>query len=74
MFAANLSFKLLEKYLDIVVSAGFVKVDNSVYLLTDPGKEFLERYWVFHKHCSQAQELNEALGSEHEQLVRLFEK
>ena len=31
MFGANLSFKLLEKYLDLFVSAGFVLVDDSFF-------------------------------------------
>ena len=73
MFAANLSFKLLEKYLDIVVRAGFVEVNDSVYLLTESGQEFLRSYNVFHERYAKAQELIEALGSEHEKLTRLCE-
>jgi predicted transcriptional regulator len=74
MFGANLSFKLLEKYLDLVVGAGFVQVHDSVYLLTDAGRDFLQQYGDFHDRYAKAQELNEALGSEYEKLIRLFEK
>jgi predicted transcriptional regulator len=74
MFAANLSFTLLEKYLDIVVSAGFVEVNDSVYLLTESGQEFLKRYRVFHEQYAKAQEQIEALGSEYEELSQLCDK
>jgi predicted transcriptional regulator len=74
MFSANLSFKLLEKYLGLVVSAGFVQVDNSTYLLTESGREFLRQYNDFHERYAKAQELVETLGSEHAKLVRLLQK
>jgi predicted transcriptional regulator len=74
MFSANLSFKLLEKYLGLVVSAGFVQVDDSVYLLTESGREFLRRYNDFHERYAKAQELVETLGSEHAKLVRLLQR
>lgn len=74
MFAANLSFKLLEKYLDVVVSAGFVQVNDSIYLLTESGRGFLRLYSDFHERYAKAQELIEALGSEHEKLAQLCER
>jgi predicted transcriptional regulator len=42
MSMANLSFKLLEKYLDISMRAGFVQADEYKYTLTEPGVEFLK--------------------------------
>jgi len=74
MFSANLSFKLLEKYLGLVVSAGFVQVDDSTYLLTESGREFLRQYNDFHERYARAQELVETLGSEHAKLARLLER
>jgi predicted transcriptional regulator len=68
MFGANLSFKLLEKYLGLVVSLGFVLVDDSVYLVTETGRDFLRQYDDFHEHCSKVQEQIEALGSERKKL------
>jgi predicted transcriptional regulator len=38
MYQANLSFKLLEKYLDTAIEAGFVKVYGTNYVLTDYGR------------------------------------
>jgi predicted transcriptional regulator len=43
MFMANLSFKLLEKYLGVVLGAGFVRVEGCRYMLTERGREFLRR-------------------------------
>jgi predicted transcriptional regulator len=37
MFMANLSFGLLEKYLDVALRAGFVRIEDSKYELTDHG-------------------------------------
>ena len=34
MFTANLSFNLLEKYLDLAVGSGFIRLDDSIYKLT----------------------------------------
>ena len=74
MFSANLSFKLLEKYLGLVVSAGFVQVDGSVYLLTESGREFLRQYNDFRERYTKVQELVETLGSEHAKLARLLKR
>lgn len=64
MFGANLSFKLLEKYLSVVVSAGLVSVEGSRFMLTDYGREFLERYKEYNEHYTGAQKLLEALDCE----------
>jgi predicted transcriptional regulator len=48
MFRANLSYKLLEKYLEIAISNGFISSDKSRYRLTSQGKVFLEEY---NKYC-----------------------
>lgn len=42
MFAANLSFKLLEKYLDLVLQAGLITVESRKYQLTEQGQRFFE--------------------------------
>ena len=74
MFSAKLSFKLLEKYLDIVMNAGFIQVADSIYLLTENGREFLSMYSDFHERYTNAQELLENLGSEYNRLSRLCER
>lgn len=69
MFSANLSFKLLEKYLGLVVGLGLVETDGSVYLLTERGHEFLRRYRDFNKSYAELRELVGFLGSNHEKLT-----
>ena len=49
MLRANLSFSLLEKYLDVVLGAGFVRVAGCRYALTERGRGFLKRYRLFHE-------------------------
>lgn len=46
MYQANLSYKLLTKYLKEVVKAGLVRFERAenCYVLTSKGVEFLERY------------------------------
>ena len=71
MSLANLSFSLMEKYLDYVVRAGFVEVKNSRYKTTERGKEFLKQYKQFHVRYVSAQRLLESLEHEREHLSRL---
>jgi len=74
MFAANLSFKLLEKYLGIVTSAGLIRPEGSTYRLTVKGRKFLSRYKSFQQRYAEAQKMLETLGNEHDELSRLCEK
>jgi predicted transcriptional regulator len=74
MFSANLSFNLLEKYLDLALDAGFVVIEGSKYKLTEHGRDFLKRYKHFEERYIQVQELLESLGGERDTLTRFFEK
>jgi predicted transcriptional regulator len=57
MYRANLSYKLLCKYLDEVVAAGLVRfVDGDCYVLTVKGREFLSRHEEYSKHCEMLEE------------------
>ena len=71
MFSANLSFALLEKYLHVVVSVGFLQLQNSKYNLTKRGREFLDDYRRFEGRYVKAQKLLESLDCEREPLTRL---
>ncbi len=71
MFLANLSFNLLEKYLDVVLHAGFLRVEDGKYELTERGQAFLGRYRDFHKRYVKAQETLETLGCEREELTTM---
>jgi predicted transcriptional regulator len=68
MFSVGLSFSLLNKYLDLVIKAGFVRLEGSIYFLTEHGKEFLTQYQRFEERYFRAQSIFEALSVEHEQL------
>lgn len=60
MYQANLSYRLLCRYLGEVLEAGFVSFENKdCYVLTSKGKEFLDRHEEYSKRCkSLAQYLN----------------
>ena len=68
MFRANLSFMLLEKYLNVSVSADLVAVEGPIYKLTPRGKEYLKQYKLFEERYIRAQKLLEALDNERERL------
>ena len=74
MFNANLSFSLLEKYLSASVNAGFVKVEGSIYKLTNCGQEYLRQYKLFEERYIRAQKLLEALDSERERLSQSWKQ
>ena len=74
MFNANLSFSLLEKYLEVVESAGFVRIDDSTYHLTERGREFLKQYRFFEDRYVRAQKLLESLVCERERLTRFCQE
>ena len=46
MYQANLSYKVLQRYLNEIMEASLVKfeVKNQSYLLTSKGKEYLDAY------------------------------
>jgi DNA-binding PadR family transcriptional regulator len=44
MYIANLSYKLLEKYLGEVAALGFIDFSDDYYEVTEKGKAFLEKY------------------------------
>ena len=73
MVGARLSFGLLEKYLGVVVGAGFVVVEGHSYRLTERGHEFLKQYRRFSERYVVAQKLLEALDGERKQLALMCE-
>jgi predicted transcriptional regulator len=68
MFRGNLSYALLNKYLDLVIGAGFIRVEDSIYQLTERGREFVRQYQSFEERYVKAQIVLEALSCEHQQL------
>lgn len=52
MYQANLSYKLLTKYLAEVVEARLVRLqrEERIYVITSKGIEFLEKYKKYSRH------------------------
>ena len=66
MYLGNLSFALLQKYLEMLVQYGLLEVRGSSeksYLATDKGKQFLEDYYELQKYSEMASSKKRALES-----------
>jgi predicted transcriptional regulator len=70
MFGANLSFSLLEKYLDVALDSGFIRLEDSKYHLTECGREYLKDYRLFEARYVGAQKLLEDLICERNSFAR----
>ena len=71
MFQANLSFKLLEKYLKLTRSSGLLNVNNSTYELTPNGRVFVNKYRsICEKNSSVNDSLTE-LNRQREELLQM---
>lgn len=44
MYQANLSYRILEKYLNSLLENGLIECEEAYYLITDRGKQFLQMY------------------------------
>lgn len=71
MRKANLSFRMLSNYLDVVVQSGFVQVDGYKYQLTEQGRAFLKKYKNFNERYYMTKKMLETLENEHQQLSKL---
>lgn len=74
MYSANLSFKLLSKYLDVSIRAGFVQVNGYKYLLTEHGADFLKKYKHVHERYHIAEKMLDSLTSERDRLTQTFDE
>jgi predicted transcriptional regulator len=71
MYVANLSHKLLEKYLMETINVGFIRFNNDGYEVTEKGQLFLERYAGFSGKYSKLQRELENMKFEMEVLERM---
>ena len=53
MYVANLSYKLLEKYLGETVRVGLVSSNHDFYEMTEKGQAFIEKYSDFSSKYSK---------------------
>ena len=65
MYQANLSYRLLCRYLGEVVDAGLAKPeDDDCYVLTAKGEEFLGRHEKYAKRCRSLEERANEVNNE----------
>ena len=73
MYQANLSFVQLEKYLSALTSGGLVeRGDDSMYLTTKKGRDFLETYSKYCKLCSKIRQEAEEAAKGRQMLENAF--
>ena len=73
MFSANLSFKLLEKYLETLTRTGLINVEGNKYELTEEGLEFIVNFRNVHERYISAQKNFETIESERKKLALMYE-
>ena len=64
MYMGNLSFDLLQKYLDMLVKFGLVEVHGGAeksYLATDKGRRFLDDFYELRRHLEMVKTKTRAL-------------
>jgi predicted transcriptional regulator len=64
MINANLSFKLLEKYLGLSMQLGYLEAEGTLYKVTQQGRIFLVRYRRFVSQHAQVQKSLRTLAEE----------
>jgi predicted transcriptional regulator len=73
MYVANLSYKLLEKYLGETVRVGLIYFNHDSYEMTEKGRSFIERYGDFSSKYSKIKGELEKMLFEREVLERMCE-
>jgi len=75
MYLANLSWDLLNRYLDELVEAGLVMDNRSgCYVLTSKGKLFLYRFSEYSRRCEKVDEHLNNLEKEKQDLENMCSK
>jgi len=72
MYGANLSYKLLTRYLGEVLDAGLVCKDESCYNITDKGREFLQVYGDYEETHREIEKHSVQLNSGKEELEKML--
>jgi predicted transcriptional regulator len=72
MYQANLSYKLLNRYLREILNSGLIKFENrNTYVLTSKGKEFLNKHVEYFKLCKSLEKNLKHINSEKSILEKL---
>ena len=72
MYGANLSYKLLTRYLGEVLDASLVCLEGACYFITEKGREFLQVYQDYEKEYREFERHNARLNSGKEELEKLL--
>lgn len=73
MYKANLSYKLLNRYLDDLLMADLIVLqENSLYCLTERGDEFLSRCKIFFTLREQVESSIEEMNDEEMTLKQML--
>lgn len=74
MYRANLSFRVLQKYLASVSDASLIRFEDKTqcYALTLKGKQFLRAYMQYSKTNKEAIRILDKVNSKKQTLERLF--
>ena len=65
MYRANLSYKLLCKYLEEVLSCGLVRMrDDECYVVAPRGEKFLQKFYLYLKNRERVQKELRAVDEE----------
>jgi len=72
MYQANLSYRLLCRYLDKVMDAGLVRFEgDDCYVLTGKGKEYLDRHEEYSKRCENLENYVNQVNSKRTALQKM---
>jgi len=71
MGVANLSYRLLEKYLGRTVQTGFLRLNDEGYEVTEKGQDFLEKYHTLSSKYSRVESELQSVLYEREVLKRM---
>ena len=72
MYLGNLSFDLLQKYLDMLVNVGLLELRNGeekMYIATPKGRAFLEDFTELQKHSFVVEEKKRTLEASLNQTI-----
>ena len=73
MYVANLSYKLLGKYLKKTIEANLLNFNNDYFEVTEKGRLFLERFKDFSSRYAKLEREQEEISFEREVLERMCE-
>ena len=73
MYIANLSYKLLEKYLKKTLEASLISSNNDFYEVTEKGRVFLEKFNDFSSRYSNLEKEFDEISFERQVLERMCE-